>query len=242
MNCPKCGNQVPDGAAMCPNCNYVFPYGLRPDGEPSHPGVPFPRRPGQPQQPQAAPQPQQPAPTRPALPQSAPQPQAAPAQPAYQQPQAAPPPQPQAAPPPQQQMPQAQMPPQAAPGGVIPGIIQERSPVTLIILGMVTCGIYIWYWWYKSTQELKEATGDQSLNPGMDLLLVVLTGGLWGVYIEHRNAKKVHEILVQRDPGRKDQSQTILIMRIVGLFIAFTAFYAMYLTQQEYNAMAQTYG
>jgi len=131
---------------------------------------------------------------------------------------------------------------QPGPAGVTPGIIQERSPVTVIILGMVTCGFYVWYWWYKSTQELKEATGDGSLNPGMDILLVVLTGGLWGIYIEHRNAKKVNEILSQVDPGRKDQSQTILIMRIVGLFIAFTAFYAMYLTQQEYNAMAQTYG
>ncbi|MBW2263697.1 MAG: DUF4234 domain-containing protein, partial [Deltaproteobacteria bacterium] len=27
---------------------------------------------------------------------------------------------------------------------------------------MVTCGFYVWYWWYKSTQELKEATGDES--------------------------------------------------------------------------------
>ena len=221
---------------MCPKCNYVFPLGLRPDGEPSHPGVPFPKRPGAPVQPQQ----QQPAPTRPVTPQAAPQPQAA--QPAYQQPVQ----QPQAQMPPQQPQaaPQAQMPPQAAPapGGVIPGIITERSPITVIILGMVTCGFYVWYWWYKTTAELKEATGDESLNPGMDLLLAAVTGGLWGIYVEHRNAKKVHAILEQRDPGRKDQSQTIMIMRIVGLFIAFTAFYAMYLTQQEYNTMAQTYG
>jgi hypothetical protein len=212
MHCPKCGKEAPDGAVMCKGCNYVFPIGLRDDGEPSIPGAPLPRPPGQ----QAA---------------------MAPAQPAYQQP----PPQPSYQQPPPQAY-QQPPPPAAQPGGVVPGVVTERSPLQIILLGMVTCGIYIWWWWYKTTEELKQATGDQSLNPGMDLLLVLLTGGIWGVYIEYRNCKKVHEVLAPGDPARKDQSQTVLIMRIVGLFIAFLAFYAIYLTQQEYNAMARTFG
>jgi preprotein translocase subunit Sss1 len=120
-----------------------------------------------------------------------------------------------------------------------PGAVKERSPVVVIVLMIVTCGVYSIYWLYKTSEELKNATGDDTINPGLDLLLALLTWGLWGVYLEYRNAQKVHHALVGRDPNRKDQTQTVLILNVAMFFVGITGFIATYLVQEELNQLAR---
>ena len=51
-------------------------------------------------------------------------------------------------------------------------MIQNRSVATVIILSIVTCGIYMWYWLYKTAEEL-EATGQAGGSLSPTALLVV---------------------------------------------------------------------
>jgi hypothetical protein len=48
-------------------------------------------------------------------------------------------------------------PPTPAPTGAV-GMF--RSPVTVILLSLVTCGIYFLYWTYKVFQEMKDYSGE----------------------------------------------------------------------------------
>ncbi len=48
-------------------------------------------------------------------------------------------------------------PPTPAPTGVVGKL---RSPVTVILLSIVTCGIYFLYWTYKVFEEMKEHSGE----------------------------------------------------------------------------------
>ncbi len=123
---------------------------------------------------------------------------------------------------------------------IAPGIVQERAPLTTVLLSLVTCGIYGLYWQFKTSDELRAATGDDSINPLLELLLTLVTGGIWGVYVMYRNAQKIHRILVSRDPARKDQSQTILILAIAMYFVGVTHFIAVWLLQEEMNQLART--
>jgi hypothetical protein len=123
---------------------------------------------------------------------------------------------------------------------VAPGIVQERAPLTTLLLSLVTCGIYGLYWQFKTSDELRAATGDDSINPLLELLLTLVTVGIWGVYVMYRNAQKIHRVLASRDPSRNDPSQTILILAIAGYFVLVTQLMALWLLQEEMNQLART--
>ena len=51
----------------------------------------------------------------------------------------------------------------------------KRSPAMVIVLYFITCGIYFYYWVYQVSKETKEFLGDDSINPGMEVLLSFVT-------------------------------------------------------------------
>jgi hypothetical protein len=115
----------------------------------------------------------------------------------------------------------------------------ERASGVVILLSIVTCGIYRFFHIYNTSDELRRATNDQSINPTTDVLLAIVTCTAWGLYTDYRNAQKVHAFLAPRVPHRKDQSQMILIMYFVSLFVGVTGLVGMFLAQEELNALAR---
>jgi hypothetical protein len=104
---------------------------------------------------------------------------------------------------------------------------------------LVTCGIYYWYWVYSTSRELKEALADEEIKPGTDLLLCIITCFLWGIYVEYRNAQKVHAALLSRDPYAKDQTEIVLILNLATFFVGATWLVATYIMQEEYNKLGR---
>ena len=81
-----------------------------------------------------------------------------------------PPPEPQdAAPPP----PPPAAPTAGTPSGVAPGAVKVRQPIAVVLLFIVTLGIYSFYWFYQVFRELKETEGE-GLGGGVALLLAIL--------------------------------------------------------------------
>lgn len=123
-----------------------------------------------------------------------------------------------------------------------PSAIKERNSAVVLLLALVTCGVYFFYWVYATSLELQQQTGDTSINPGLDLLLSLVTCGMWGIYTQYRNTQKVHACVVAYNPHHKDQSQTVLILNIASFFVGFTSFIAMYVVQEELNLLARSGG
>ncbi len=72
--------------------------------------------------------------------------------------------------PPQQMQPYGQpMPGQLGPVG------QVRGTGMAILLSIVTLGIYSWYWYFKTHEEMKRHTGD-GLGGGLALVLAIFVG------------------------------------------------------------------
>lgn len=109
----------------------------------------------------------------------------------------------------------------------------------VVLLTMVTCGIYKLFWLYRTTSELRAATGDPTLNAGTDVLLSLVTCGFWGAYAEYRNTQKIHDVLRSRDPSHRDQSQTVLILMVTSVIVGVTWFVASFIVQEEFNALAR---
>ncbi len=119
------------------------------------------------------------------------------------------------------------------------GTVQERNSAVVLLLSIVTCWVYFYYWVYRTSSELKQATGDPRIDPTLDLVLSVVTCSLWGYYVLYRDAQMLHRTLVGFDPRHQDQTQTVLVLCIVGLFVGVTFFVAWYLVQEDLNRLAR---
>ena len=121
-----------------------------------------------------------------------------------------------------------------------PDRVVERSSAVVVLFLIVTCGFYLFYWAYATSEELRRQTGDETIKPGIDLLLMLISCGLWGWYVQYRNARVVHAQLVGSNPSRQDRSQLILILNIAAPFVGVTALVAVYLVQEELNQLARS--
>ena len=52
--------------------------------------------------------------------------------------------------------------------------VKLRSPLAVIFLGLITFGIYYWYWFYKVNEEAAILSNDEDANPGLSLLAATL--------------------------------------------------------------------
>ena len=142
-------------------------------------------------------------------------------------------------------------PPMAGPGGfpggpmmpglppLVPGAIKERNSGVVVVLSLVTCGVYALYWLFKTSEELKAATNDAQINPAIDLVVSLLTCGLWGIAVTYRNAQKVHQTILPYHPQHKDQSQTIILLSVASLVVGVTWLVSVFLTHEELNMLAR---
>jgi hypothetical protein len=117
--------------------------------------------------------------------------------------------------------------------------VEQRNSGMVLLLTFVTCGIYYFWWLYKTSEEIQRTLGDTTVSPGTDLLLAIVTCGLWAIYLQHRNVTKIHQALLSRDPYRKDSSQTILLLNLLAFVGIPTNLFAIYMVQEEFNALAR---
>ena len=113
-------------------------------------------------------------------------------------------------------------------------VIQERNIVVAIILSLVTCGIYAIYWIYKMTEEMKVASGDESLNGVMAVLLPLVTCNIYGIYWAYKIGKDVPAAKQKVGLPGDDKSVLFLVLELVGLSIVTYA-----LLQNELNEIAK---
>jgi len=73
---------------------------------------------------------------------------------------------------------------------------ETRNPVTIILLTLVTCGIYGIYWFYLVSKEINAALGEERINFVLWILLSLLAGV--GTYImEYQVQEALNEIWVR---------------------------------------------
>lgn len=90
--------------------------------------------------------------------------------------------------------------------------IQPRNIAVSIILSIITCGIYGWYWMIKLTDEVNELSYEQNATSGaMCLILTLVTCGIYGWYWMYKMGEKCDRI-----KGTNGNSGIIFLL--LGLF------------------------
>jgi len=95
------------------------------------------------------------------------------------------------------------------------GIGVRREPVLALILGFVTCYLYIFYWWYVTASDIKRATARADINPPLELVLNLLTCGLFTIYLSYKYPMIILEMQEKAHIARND---TTLLSVLLSLF------------------------
>jgi hypothetical protein len=110
-----------------------------------------------------------------------------------------------------------------------------RSPGLVILLSIVTCGIYHIYWYFATLGELRDAGHSPTGNaPWVDFLIAVITLGLYGLYVDYRLGKEIVEMQAQRGLRENDTSLLALLLDLLGLGVVASG-----LQQNELNRIWQ---
>ena len=115
----------------------------------------------------------------------------------------------------------------------------ERNPALVLLLTLVTCTVYGYYWLYITSDELRRETGREDVSPIVDLLLAIVTAGLWGLYATWRNAKIVHEELESRGETHTDSTAAVLVFNLSTFVWGAGWLVSMVLLQLDYNRLSR---
>jgi len=114
-------------------------------------------------------------------------------------------------------------------------MIEHKSPVTMILLTMVTCGFYGIVWFLNIAKDIQTACGNvDEPNGTKDLLLTLVTCGLYGIYCWFKYATLLNEgIQAQGKPVNENLPVICLVSCLLGFGIV-----APFLIQSELNKLA----
>ena len=111
----------------------------------------------------------------------------------------------------------------------------QRSPITIILLSIVTCGIYFIYWLYVTSKEINDALGREEINT----VLVILGFFCFPVmiYVMYKLGNAIDELA-----GRSlMQSQSSFILWLILSLLFGVGIYIMeYQVQSDLNNFSST--
>ena len=109
---------------------------------------------------------------------------------------------------------------------------EEKNIAVCIILALVTCSIYMWFWMYNMIKKIRMLANDTSDMVGEYLLLMLVP--YYNVYWVYTRGKKISEEAARRGIQITDNSVLYLILNLLGLQIVS---YAM--MQNDLNKLAR---
>lgn len=94
---------------------------------------------------------------------------------------------------------------------------EKRDPLMVLVLGFLTCYIYLFYWWYVTAEDIKRATARHDINPPLELFLNLLTCSLFSIYLSYKYPKLILEMQEKAHVVRNDTSLLSVLLSIFSL-------------------------
>lgn len=112
--------------------------------------------------------------------------------------------------------------------------IPNRSIAMCIILSIVTCGVYFYYWMYCLHNDTVAVSGmGGETSGGMVVLLSLVTCGIYAMYWNYKQGERLDAAKTRRGRPSSDSKVLYLLLSIFELSLISQA-----LMQDELNKMA----
>ena len=122
---------------------------------------------------------------------------------------------------------------------------EDRNFVTILLLSIVTCGIYELYFMYTAINDLNtafEGDGQESPSFGMWLLLTIITCGIYNVYWWYKQGMRMEMSGMDRyGLNIQEGGMIFLILAIATYFIGLPGFIALYFLVRNLNMISAAY-
>ncbi len=134
-------------------------------------------------------------------------------------------------------------------GGYGPGTVQtvktDRSLVMYIILSIITCGIYSWYFIYSLARDVNimcRADGQKTGGLLAFILLSIITCGFYALYWEYSLGNRLAANAPRYGLNFQENGSTVLLWYLVGLLLCGIGPYiAMHILIKNSNALGIAY-
>lgn len=73
-------------------------------------------------------------------------------------------------------------------------MIKRRNLFLCILFSIITCGIYVIYWYIVLTNDTNKLAQSKTASGGLAFLFTLITCGIYGIYWHYKLGKKVGEI------------------------------------------------
>ena len=138
---------------------------------------------------------------------------------------------------------QAQGQPMVPPAGVR-HMDTDRSLLLLVLLTMVTCGIYYYVFIYNVAQDMNDMCQDNDTTGGLVafILLSVVTCGLYSLYWEYKVANRLQRNAPVYGLTFTENGTSVLLWRLLGALLCVVgSYYGMYLWINNLNQLSAAY-
>lgn len=124
-------------------------------------------------------------------------------------------------------------------------MVKQRSLVTLILLSIITCGIYgivFWYQWTEDVNKMCQGDGQDSSNYIVVILLSMVTCGIYGLYWYYKMGNRLQQNAPRYGMAFSENGTSVLLWMVIGsLLCGIGAFVAMYILIKNTNSLANAY-
>ena len=121
----------------------------------------------------------------------------------------------------------------------------DRSLMSYILLTLITCGIYGYYYIYNLSQDINEACkndGERTPGLGTYVLLSFITFGIYSLYWEYKIGNRIQANSSRYNLSIQENGTSIIMWRIFGLLICcFGSFVGTNILLKNANLICDAY-
>jgi hypothetical protein len=124
-----------------------------------------------------------------------------------------------------------------------PPIIQRREPALVLVLSIITFGIYLPFWYHGVYEDLQTLDGRTPTSHGfwLDFLFVILTFAIYGIWVDYQISQQIAQFEERNGLGPvQDTSIIAIILDVASYFTAFfTNFVTSAIQQDQINRVVE---
>jgi hypothetical protein len=122
-------------------------------------------------------------------------------------------------------------------------IIQRREPALVLVLSIITLGIYLPFWYHGMYEDLQKLDGRTPTGHGfwLDFLFVLLTFAIYGIWVDYQISRQLTDFEDRSGLGpAQDTSVITIILDVASYFTAFvTNFVTSAIQQDQLNRLVE---